>query len=321
MVQELNMAVRTPLKLDGSDLKEMSSGEIDNIIAQCMYQYSTDPSVDISQVSSGGGLGSIADTRFISGTASQNTTGIWPENTTYPTEATTAEPTITTVNYARMTEATENTTASTDTDNVAFPVYKTGDTIRAMSLTDMYDTFIYPAIDLLTDGTDRPGTYRIHTATTLAGHTNISTTPVFTDSKADVAGMTAGEIGTVGTTQTDSTNVTNYYLFRTNGSAVSYPEPVFATTGGDLQAYTIANFDAILKNCTRHVASEVVGSRIRYGFSTGSNRGSGMVDSRISSTTGTYTQREATADDYRAQEFPAGSASAQSTTFLKIRQE
>jgi hypothetical protein len=315
------MTVRTPLKLDGSDLKEMSTADINSIIAQCMYQYSTDPSVDLTYVASGGGLGSIGDSRFISGAASQTTTGAWPENTTYPDEATTAEPTITTVNYARMTQTTENTRASVDTNSVAFPVYKTGDDIHAMTLTDMYDTFVYPAIDLLVDGNDRPGTYRIHTATTLTGHTNISTTPVFTDSKADVAGMTAGEIGTSGTTQTDATNVTNYYLFRTDGTAVTYPEPVFATTDGNLQAYTIANFDALLKNCTRHVASEVVGSRIRYGFSTGANRGSGMVDSRISSTTGTYTQREASADDYRAQEFPAGSATTQSTTFLKIRQE
>ncbi len=316
------MAVRTPLKLDGSDLKEMSSGEIDNIIAQCMYLYATDPSVDLSQVSSGGTLGTITDTRFISGTSHTSVTGDWPDNTVYPDEATTQEPQQVNIDFARISESTENTAETADTDSIAFPVYKTGDDIRAMSLGDLYDTFIYPAIDLITDGTDRAGTYRIHTASTLAGHTLVSATTVFEDNKADVAGMTAGEIGTAGTTQTDSTRVTNYYLFLVNnGSAVSYPEPIFATSGGDLQAYTIANFDVILKNSVRHVASEVVGSKIRYGFSTGNNRGSGMVDTRITSTTGTYTQREATANDYRAQEFPAGSATAQTTTHLKIRQE
>ena len=320
------MTVRTPLKLDGSDLKEMSTAEINNIISQAMYLYSTDPSVDLSHVASGGNLGTITDTRFISGTSHTSVTGDWPENTVYPDEATTQEPQQVSINFARISQSNEDTTPTADTGKIAFPVYRSivNDTIdiRAMTRMDVYDTFIKPAIDLIADGSNRPGTYKIHTANTLAGHTLVGSTTVFEDNKADVASMTAAEIGAAGTTQTDSTRVTNYYLFLVDsGSAITYPEPVFATADGDLQAFTIANFNAILKNSVRHVASEVAGYRIRYGYTTGNNRGSGMIDSRITSTTGTYTQREASANDYRAQEFPAGSATTQTTTFLKIRQE
>ena len=41
-----------------------------------------------------------------------------------------------------------------------------------MTLTDMYDTFIFPAIDTITRcAVGQPGTYRIHTSTSLSGYT------------------------------------------------------------------------------------------------------------------------------------------------------
>ena len=59
------MAVRTPLKLDGSNnLIEMSTTDINNIKNQVRYLYGTDPSVDLSYVSSGGNLGTITDIRL-----------------------------------------------------------------------------------------------------------------------------------------------------------------------------------------------------------------------------------------------------------------
>ena len=47
------MAVRAPLYYSGGDLKEMSSAEVDQIIAQAIYQYSLAPSVALSVISSG----------------------------------------------------------------------------------------------------------------------------------------------------------------------------------------------------------------------------------------------------------------------------
>ena len=57
------MAVRAPLYYSSSgDLKAMSSGEVDQIIAQTIYQYSLAPSVVLTRVNSGGNVGTITDT-------------------------------------------------------------------------------------------------------------------------------------------------------------------------------------------------------------------------------------------------------------------
>lgn len=305
------MAVRTPLKLDGSNnLIEMSSSDIDAIKNQVRYLYGTDPSVDLSQVASGGSLGTISDTRKSAGAYSTLTTR-------YPTESETAEPGTVTVNYSRINEATENTTETADTNNKAFPIYQSSGNLYAMSLTDMYDTFIYPAIDTLTNGTDQPGTYRIHTSTSLSGHTLISSTPVFSDTRANTSAYTAGGIPEA---LDQPTTITNYYLFRTDaGSAVAYTVPMYIRSDNNLQQYTTASFDGILKNCVRHVASEVVGSRIRYSLSSGNNRGSGMSNTILNGS-GNYQTRFVNDDDYRAQEFPDGTAVTANTYYLKITQ-
>ena len=307
------MTVRTPLKLDGSNnLIEMSSTDIANIKNQVRYLYGTDPSVDLSQVSSEGSLGSISDTRLQAGASTTDATN-------FDTAAETPNVSTVTINYSRIAENAENTAATADTNSLAFPVYNTSGNIRSMTLTDMYDTFIYPAIDTLTNGTDQPGTYRIHTSTSLSGHTLISNTPIYSDTRANVGAYTASGIGE---TQDQPTTITNYYLFRTNsGSAVSYTVPMFTRSAdANIQQYSTANFDTLLKNCVRHVASEVVGSRIRYSINgAGNNRGSGMVNTVLNGS-GNYQTLLVNANDYRTQEFPNGSVVTAATHFLKIRQ-
>ena len=48
------MAVRSPLKNDSGNLKEMSSAEVDQVVDQIIYQYSLNPGVTLSVVGSGG---------------------------------------------------------------------------------------------------------------------------------------------------------------------------------------------------------------------------------------------------------------------------
>jgi len=306
------MAVRTPLKLDGSNnLIEMSTTDINNIKSQVRYLYGTNPSVDLSRVSSGGNLGTITDTRLQAGASTTDVTN-------FDTAAETPNVSTVTVNIARISQATENTSATADSNSLAFPVYNTSGNIRSMTLTDMYDTFIYPAIDTLTNGTDQPGTYRIHSSTSLSGHTIVSNSPVYTDTRANAGAYTAGGITE---TQDQPTTITNYYLFRTNsGNAISYNKPVFTRNSDkNLEQYSTANFDAILKNCVRHVASEVSGSRIRYRLNGAGNvRGSGMTNTILNSSS--YNTRLVSADDYRTQEFPAGSAITAATHYLRIYQ-
>jgi len=307
------MTVRTPLIIDGSNnLIEMTTAQINAVKNQVRYLYGTDPSVDLSYVSSGGSLGSISDTRLQAGASTTDVTN-------FDTEAETPDVTTVTVDIARISQAAEDTTATADTNSVAFPVFNNSGNIQSMTLTDMYDTFIYPAITTLSDGTDQPGTYRIHSANSLAGHTLISTNPVYTDTRANPDNYTAAGIGEV---LDQPTTITNYYLFRTNsGSAVGYSNPVFIRDADkNLQEYTTANFDAILKNCVRHVASEVVGNRIRYRLDgAGNTRGTGMANTILVNST--YTQYGAGIDDYRTQEFPSGTAITTNTHYLKIYNE
>jgi hypothetical protein len=306
------MTVRTPLKLDGSNnLIEMSTTDINNIKNQVRYLYGTDPSVDLSYVSSSGNLGTITDTRLQAGASTTDVTN-------FDTAAETPNVSTVTVNIARISSAQENTSETADTNSVAFPVFNNSGNVQSMTLTDMYDTFIYPAIDTLADGSDQPGTYRIHTATSLSNHTLISSSPVYSDTRANTGAYTSGSIPE---TQDQPTTITNYYLFRTNsGSAVSYTVPVFVRNADkNLQQYSTAGFDAILKNCVRHVASEVSGSRIRYRLNGAGNvRGSGMTNTILNSSS--YNQRFVSADDYRTQEFPAGSAITVATHYLRIYQ-
>jgi hypothetical protein len=306
------MTVRTPLKLDGSNnLIEMSTTDINNIKSQVRYLYGTNPSVDLSRVASGGSLGSISDTRKQAGTSTTDVTN-------YDTQSETPNVTTVTVDYAKVDLANENTTELLDTDLVRFPVYNDSGNVRAMTLTDMYDTFIYPAIDTLTDGSDQPGTYRVHSANSLSGHTLISTSTIFVDTRANPASYTAGAIPEA---LDQPTTITNYYLFRTNsGSAVGYNKPVFIRNADkNLQEYTTANFDSILFDCVRHVASEVVGSRIRYRFNgAGNARGTGMSNTILVNST--YEQRLVNNDDYRTQEFPSGTEVSTNTHYLRIYQ-
>jgi len=305
------MTVRTPLYLNGGNLQEMTTTQINEIKSQVRYLYATDPSVDLSVVSSGGNLGAISDTRKTAGASSTDVTN-------FHTEAETAEPGTVTVNYSRINQSAENTSATADTNNIAFPVYNNDGNIQAMTLTDIYDTFIYSEIDTIADGNDRPGTYRIHTSNSLSGQTLISSTPVFSDTRANTGAYTAAGIPEA---VDQPFTVTNYYLFRVNaGSAISYSSPVFIRSDNNLQEYSTASFDAILKNCVRHVAAEVTGSRIRYRINgAGNNRGSGMSNTILNGS-GNYQTRYVNTDDYRAQEFPDGTAVTASTNYLKIYQ-
>ena len=304
------MTVRTPLKLDGSNnLIEMSTTDINNIKSQVRYLYGTDPSVDLSYVSSGGSLGSISDTRLQAGASTTDVTN-------FDTEAETPNVSTVTIDIARISQATEDTTETADTNNIAFPIWNDNGNVKSMTLTEFYETFIYDSITTLSNGSDQPGTYRIHSANSLSGHTLISTNPVYSDTRANPDLYTAANIPEA---QDQPTTITNYYLFRTNsGSAVSYSKPVFIRNAdNNLQEYSTANFDAIMKNCIRHVASEVTGKRIRYRLNgAGETRGTGMANTILVNST--YQQELAGINDYRTQEFPSGTEITTNTHYLKI---
>ena len=307
------MTVRTPLILDGSNnLIEMSTAQIDAVKDRCRYLYGADPSVTLSRVASDGGLGNLSDTRKQAGAMSTSISA-------FPTEAVTAEPSTVTVQRAHISESRTDTTATADTNSVAFPVYQTSGNIQAMTLTDVYDTFIYPAIDTITGAAGQPGTYYIHTATTLSGYTAVSTDIVYADTRADTTLYTAGGIGE---TLDQPTTITSYYLLAADNIAAPSMEQMLFIRNSDknIEQYTQAEMDGWLQNCMQHVASEVTGSKISYNLNgSGTNLGSGMADTILNGT-GNHQTRYVNTDDYRAQEFPNGSAETATTHRLKMEQ-
>ena len=307
------MTVRTPLILDGSNnLIEMSTAQINAVKDRCRYLYGASPSVTLSRVASNGGLGNLSDTRKQAGAMSTSVSS-------FPSEATTAEPSTVTVQRAHISESRTDTTATEDTNSVAFPVYQTRGTIQAMTLTDVYDTFIYPAIDTITGAAGQPGTYYIHTATTLSGYTAVSNSIVYADTRADTSLYTAGGIGE---TLDQPTTVTSYYLLAADNIAAPSMEQMLFIRNSDknIEQYTQAEMDGWLQNCMRHVASEVTGSKISYNLNgSGTNLGSGMADTILNGA-GNYQTRYVGLDDYRAQEFPNGSAVTATTHRLKMEQ-
>jgi len=232
------MAVRSPLKYDSGNLKEMSSAEVDQIVDQIVYQYSLNPSVSLSVVSSGGTLGTITDTRLQAGAMSQT-------NSSFPSEATTAEPSIVTVNYDKISQSVASVSPINDSGTL-FPLFYNSGNMQAMSLQDVKDTFLHPTIDLLTAATttfQQGGTYHISASSGVSGSTIVSATPVYLDTRADTSAYSnAGLENASGEALDQPTTITNYYLQRVDGSDNSYPNPVYINASNNVQEYAASNF-------------------------------------------------------------------------------
>ena len=305
------MAVRTPLYNDSGNIKEMSSTMVDEIVAQCVYQYSLNPSVTLSVVSSGGSVGTINDTRLQAGASATNVSS-------YPSAGATPDISTVTVANSKINQTNASVTPSADTGKLWPVFYNSSNQIQAMSITDVQDTFLHPAIDILVSGstgTSQGGTYHISTSTTVSGSTLVSSTPVFIDTRANASAYTASGIPE---TQDQPTTITNYYLHLITGADSSFTNPFFINTDNNLQEYTEANFEVYLQEWMRSTAAASTRThQINYTYTTGNNRGSGMVDTRLNGS-GNYQQRFINANDYRTQEFPNGTQTTIATHNLKI---
>ena len=306
------MAVRAPLYYNGSNqIQEMTTSMVDDIVDQIVYQYSLNPSVSLSVVSSGGSLGTLNDTRLQAG---GSTTRI----DRFATEGETAEPSTVTVNYSKIDQSTASITPTTDTGKTWPVYYNSSGQIQAMNLADVKDTFLHPAIDLLVSGstgTQQAGTYHINTSTSVTGSTLVSATAVFTDTRANPSAYTASGIPE---TQDQPTTIQNYYLHRVDGSDTSYTLPLLIDSSDQLQTYPEATFESLTQEWIRYTAaSSTDGYSISYSYSSGTNRGSGMGDTRLNGS-GDYQTRFVNTNDYRAQEFPNGTATTINTYYLKI---
>ena len=303
------MAVRTPLYINGGDLQEMTTAQINVLKDAAIFWHAGNVGTSLAVVSSGGNLTSITDNRLIAGAAMTHVSR-------YPTVADDSleQAYSIPITYQRVDQSAQQGTVQADTNNIANFCYYDGSDVVAMTNTDMYDTIFSPAIDMLVDGTDRDGTYRVGTTNSISGMTLISSTPIYTDTRADTSAYQAASIAE---TQDQPTTITNYYLHGVTqgyGGTPSVTLPAQIISGGDIQTFGSAAFGTYMELNMKYW----VGEKVRYSINgTGNNKGSGMVDTRLSGSN--YQTRFVNTDDYRAQEFPGGSSGTVATHYLKIR--
>ena len=308
------MAVRSPLKNNSGNLKEMTSAEVDQIIDHIIYQYSLNPGVSLSVVGSGGSLGSINDTRLKAGAVAST-------NSSFPNEATTDEPDTVTVAYQRINQSIASVSATGDTGKTWPVYYDSGGHIRAMNIADVKDTFLHPAINLLTSAstsTQQAGTYTLATSTSLSGSTLVSSTPIFVDTRADTS---AYDQSTIGDHALDNpTTITSYYLHKISGTNSAYTSPMFINAQNNIQEFNTTNWETLVQEWIRHTAaSSTDGYKITYSLGSsgsGNTRGTAIVNTVLNGT-GNYQTRQV-GDDYRAQEFPNGTPTTANTYNLRI---
>ena len=319
------MAVVKPLFINSdNNLQEMTDAQVLLHKQKAIYQYSLDPSALLTVVSnSGANMAAITDTRLKSGVSVVSVSAD-------PSASTSAPSATTDVSFDKINFAYDTSSGQTeDSDNRAFPIYRNSDgDIRAMSLSDMKDTFLHPAIDLMVvadtnnDDPNVAGTYRIHTVSSLTDFTEVSgaNTAIFTDTTS--TGFAAGSIGTAGTTQTgSSSSVQSFFLLRRNGTDVDTNSIKLAqiNSDGDIQEYSDGGTE-LLGNWLKFTAGQSGdGYKITYAIGasvSGTQRGSAITNKQLGSTVTSTTLVDA--NDYRAQQFPSGSATVTNTYLFKI---
>lgn len=310
------MAIRRPLKLDASNnLRDMTSAEVDLIIDETIRLYGSDPSVVLTVSSGSGNLSTLSETRSVAGALATGSSP-WPSA---PATSTT------TVDYDNTLQTIGTTgfphRGSTTYENYSYPVYRTVlGHLKAMSKTDIYDTFIQPAIARLVSSStteSQAGTYFISTSSSESGATLVSSTPIAVDTNADITAFASGSLPE---TIDQPDTVTNFYLHRIDsGALVNYIPPMaLKIDTNDLIASPKAGFQPMLLDLIKHHAANTI--RYDYYISTDTSfgvvRGTGITDTYTTGSTTRYEQPNPTT--YYAQNVPSGTPTTQSVHYLRI---
>ena len=311
------MTARSPIWYNNGVLQEMTAAEIVQWQVAGIFVYAGGPTSVLTVVSGSGSLAAMSDTRKTAGATSTNASA-------FVAEGTTAEPGTATVAYDKVTQTlTTSGVGQTADTGITFPVWwdNGNNVLQAMTLTDFKDTFVSPAIDLLVAGSESNntgGTYTVTTSATAAsGYTQVSSTAIFTDTRANTGAYSAAGIPE---SADQPTTITNYFLHRRDGADSTPDRNLLLLEGGSggLIEGATATMKTLIGNWIRYDAANTGGQKIVYTVATsgGSTRGSGMVDTRLNGA-GNY-QVLQVGDDYRSQEFPNGSAATITTYALRI---
>jgi hypothetical protein len=323
------MAVVRPVYLNNGNVQQMDDTMFGLLKDVFRHQFQQASPISLSVVSSGGTLSGlpITDTRMQAGAmvtrAGDGTSGD-DGAAEFPPESSTPEPTQVNVNYSRINQTVDTApTLTTDDGKRYFCYIDDNNDIKAMTHGDVLDTLVRPVIDELVLGSNtstQAGTYFIDTTSSLGANQQlVSSTPVFVDTRADLNAYQASQIGE---TQDQPTTINNYYLKKNIMSTPSLSVlPLYLRGDNDIQEFTSANVINIANELMKiETINSSGGYKIRYNINgTGTNKGSGMVDTRLTGGSGNYQTRFASSNDYRAQEFPDGTPTTINSYFLKIQ--
>ena len=150
----------------------------------------------------------------------------------------------------------------------------------------------------------------------------------YLDTRANADAYTAAGIPE---TLDQPTTINSYFLQRKNaGTSVPSTKLLFLDNDYgapsnpndfDVREYNIAEATALLATWLKVYAGEVSGYKIIYSITTdgsgGNARGSSMVDTKLNGS-GAFSTTLQNTNDYRAQEFPNGSAATITTHTLRV---
>ena len=300
------MAIRRPVKWNGIGFSDLTSGEMAAIRNEIIRLYGISPSVTLGIVTSGGSIGTLTDTRLQAGTGQTRTDR-------FATTAELQDVSTISVNYSRLDDTSPGT-ASPANQNYSWPLYRVSGGLRAMTLTDMYDTFIDPVMTTLAGsdaGSQTAGTYTVSTSTSVSGATLVSSTPFFTDTRSNADAYSAD--GLLETRDQPET-VLNYYLHRYNSASESeFSKYVSYELGGtDVTHMSKTNMRNQLQSLIKYYMQE----EVSYNFTSGTSRGTTITNTARSSSK--YLTFQVNADDYRAQEVPDYDTSATTVNTYRL---
>jgi len=318
-------AIRAFIEDGATGIRDTTLAEHNAMLGRIAYLYQQAPSVELSVVASNGNISpNMTDTRYRSGTAVRNTSGPWPAVTSYPPESSTGEPQLvvgTTYDKISQTVNAPSTFLFSDYQVLnTKPIFmETDGSLREMSYSECLTYFIDPIVNAMMSTTESgiqaAGSYYISTTSSISGSTNLGT--VFADTVANLSGYLASNIGVTGTVQ-DVFSTTTYYLQRVDSNisvqGSGYRTPLMIDTSSNrrntptgLRHMTYAEFDALFEPLIKHALHAVPGYTLRYNVNgNGTRQGTMIANRQMIGVTGAYTKYAATADDYRAQEFPNG---------------
>jgi hypothetical protein len=327
---------------DGNvQFRELTSTENDDLLDFIAKTWGEDPSIYLTKADTGNNLNAKIDEWYSAGAFTTNADDYALEEDTIVTQSFQSEYTY----YYEQELTASDTDPVPDTNNLRYPLYWDDDNLafRSMTRTDFYDTFIFPAINKITNSTTiYPGTFIVSDQSSISGYTKMasdySSGHHFTDKYATVPGLWSAS--NIGYNNANDYTTDLFYLHSRNssGSIASISTNAF-TTHGDLLynanigggEYGIRGYDkstsgTIFQNAMRWATCGLVDAsyKITYQVLAEVNitlsdynlKGGSMTDTYYPEMT--FGRRYVDADDYRTQNWPSGTPETM-TWYLGIK--